>query len=174
MKTTSIMKYPYPEPADPSTTWDYWQQLAARIETVNAAYTGRFLNSATPISLGAPFVAVGFVSSDANYAFPAGAFTIDGAGGSVVVPATGAGIYQTILFAEYPDSVTTARYLRIKVDDVIQANISNKPGNVQGRHPTLLRLNGGSKITVEAASDVGDALNRLTLSVARVAPLPTA
>lgn len=68
METTQYGSIPYPEPADPTTTWEYWQQYAETIEAQRGV-TARVFDT-TPQAFPTGFNDIEFGNVD--YQFPGG------------------------------------------------------------------------------------------------------
>lgn len=171
--TTANMKLPYPAPTDNSQTWNYWQQLAARLEVTSCPLNGRF--TCDPFRpLTATAVQIPLTGKTANLEFPAGAFTFGtgGTAGDVIIPSFGAGIYTVTINPTFASSANI-RGFNVLVNGTNAATITGVTGT-QAWPTAQINAPAGAAIRITASSNASENMSAMNLVLTRAAPLNTA
>ena len=110
MKTTPNFGFPYPEPADNTETWEYWQQLATALDTMLAKGSAGprvIVSGSASAALIAGAKMLDFPTTEQNVGFTVGSETASGQTYTILTPPVD-GWYDAYAFAYIPQAGTTA------------------------------------------------------------------
>lgn len=164
MKETTNFAIPYPESTDPTTTWEYWQQQAEKLDAMWALWRGSIGTVALPTAstyVAGPLTAV--------YAVPA-AWTV--ASTTVAVPFDG--FYLLSLEGNFAYSGSAFGYVRLAKNGTTLKTVRGMADQLIVTTNTAIQCAAGDTITASfAASTAGSSVSSGTL-IATLAAIDSA
>ncbi|MFI6326578.1 hypothetical protein ACIBG8_54280 [Nonomuraea sp. NPDC050556] len=168
-KVTPNFKLPYPESSDESKTWQYWQSLAERLDTVLAAYMGPRVQLSSTASQSIPTSGAQLLFGTTDYEQPASGWQITPEAPGTVMHAPVAGIYLAFLMVQFASVTTPSGNRAISVDMWDSSQSAYVGGISQYKSPITaamrvsvcgtLPLTAGQKVRPYAYSSQSTAVN---------------